>query len=54
MLETELFWRKLRLGKCTDLGRQPKITILFVPGSSVAKESTELEQEIESGFICVK
>jgi len=27
---------------------------LFVPGLSVAKRSMDQEQEIESGFICVK
>jgi hypothetical protein len=54
MQETELFWSKLKQGKYTELGKQTEITILFVPGLSVAKESMELEQEIGSGFICVK
>ena len=54
MKVTELFWRKQKLGKYSELGRQPEITTLFVPGLSVAKESMELEQEIESVFICVK
>ena len=52
MQETELFWSKPRLGKYTELGKQTEITILFVPGLSVAKRSTDLEQEIESGPIC--
>lgn len=52
MQETELFWSKPRQGKYTKLGKQTEITILCVPGLSVAKGSTELEQEIESGPIC--
>ena len=52
MQETELFQRKPKQGRYTELGNQTEITILFVPGLSVAKGSTELEQEIESGPIC--
>jgi hypothetical protein len=52
MQETELFWSKLKQGKYTELGKQTEITILFVPGLSVAKRFTDLEQEIESGPIC--
>ena len=52
MKETELFWRKPRQGKYTELGKQTEITILSVPGLSVAKRSMDQEQEIESGPIC--
>jgi hypothetical protein len=52
MKETELFWRKPRLEKSTELGKQTEITILFVPGLSVAKRSMDQAQEIESGPIC--
>ena len=52
MQETELFLRKPKRGKYSELGKQTEITILYVPGLKDAKESMVQEQEIESGPIC--
>ena len=34
MSPTESSWNKPKLGKSSDLGKQPKTMTLFVPGSS--------------------
>ena len=52
MKETELFWRKPKQGKYSELGNQTEITILFVPGLKDARRSMDQAQEIESGPIC--